>query len=61
MKSQALSHGVPVLPNYSFDQAIAAVMDLVMEHATQRAAEIRDAAADEETARAEGGVGGKTA
>ena len=55
VKSQALSHGVPVLPNYSFDQAIAAVMDLVMEHATQRAAEIRDAAVDEETARAEAG------
>jgi 2-phosphoglycerate kinase len=43
VKSQALSHGVPVLPNYSFDQAIAAVMDLVMEGTTQRAAEIRDA------------------
>lgn len=42
VKSQALSHGVPVLPNYSFDQAIAAVMDLVMEHTTQRATEIRD-------------------
>jgi 2-phosphoglycerate kinase len=40
VKSQALSHGVPVLPNYSFDQAIAAVMDLVMEHTTQRAREI---------------------
>ena len=37
VKSQALSHGVPVLPNYSFDQSIAAVMDLVMERATQRA------------------------
>ncbi len=34
VKSQALSHGVPVLPNYSFDQSIAAVMDLVMERAT---------------------------
>jgi 2-phosphoglycerate kinase len=44
VKSQALSHGVPVLPNYSFDQAIAAVMDLIMERATQRAAEIRVAA-----------------
>ena len=41
VKSQALSHGVPVLPNYSFDQSIAAVMDLVMERATLRAAEIR--------------------
>ena len=44
VKSQALSHGVPVLPNYSFDQAIAAVMDLVMERTTQRAAEIHEAA-----------------
>ena len=42
VKSQALSHGVPVLPNYSFDQAIAAVMDLVMEHTTQRAREINE-------------------
>jgi 2-phosphoglycerate kinase len=44
VKSQALSHGVPVLPNYSFDQSIAVVMDLVMERTTQRAAEIREAA-----------------
>lgn len=44
VKSQALSHGVPMLPNYSFDQSIAAVMDLVMERATLRAAEIRAAA-----------------
>ena len=29
MKSQALSHGVPVIPNYSFDQSIATVIDLV--------------------------------
>jgi hypothetical protein len=32
---------VPVIPNYSFDQAIAAVTDLVMERATSRAAELR--------------------
>jgi 2-phosphoglycerate kinase len=37
VKSQALAHGVPVIPNYSFDQSIAAVIDLVMEHATDRA------------------------
>jgi 2-phosphoglycerate kinase len=37
IKSQALAHGVPVIPNYSFDQSIAAVIDLVMEHATDRA------------------------
>ena len=34
IKSQALAHGVPVIPNYSFDQSIAAVIDLVMEQAT---------------------------
>jgi len=37
VKSQALAHGVPVIPNYSFDQSIAAVIDLVMERATARA------------------------
>jgi 2-phosphoglycerate kinase len=44
VKSQALAHGVPVIPNYSFDQSIAAVIDLVMERATEHAAEHRDAA-----------------
>jgi len=39
IKSQALSHGVPVIPNYSFDRSIAAVIDLVMERATERAAQ----------------------
>jgi 2-phosphoglycerate kinase len=34
VKSQALSHGVPIIPNHSFDQAISAVLDLVMERAT---------------------------
>jgi 2-phosphoglycerate kinase len=37
VKSQALAHGVPVIPNYSFDHAIAAVTDLVMEQVTARA------------------------
>jgi 2-phosphoglycerate kinase len=37
IKRQALGHGVPVIPNYSFDQSIAAVMDLVMERVTARA------------------------
>jgi 2-phosphoglycerate kinase len=41
VKSQALSHGVPVVPNYSFDQALSAVIDLVMERATQRAKDFR--------------------
>jgi 2-phosphoglycerate kinase len=38
---RALSHGVPVIPNHSFDQSIAAVVDLVMDRATARAAELR--------------------
>jgi 2-phosphoglycerate kinase len=38
VRSQALAHGVPVIPNYSFDQSIAAVIDLVMERVTARAA-----------------------
>jgi len=42
IKSQALSHGVPVIPNYNFDQALAAVIDLVMERATERAALLRN-------------------
>jgi 2-phosphoglycerate kinase len=35
IKSQALSHGVPVIPNYSLDQALAAVIDLVVEKAIE--------------------------
>jgi len=41
VKSQALSHGVPIIPNYNFDQALASVIDLVMERATERAAQVR--------------------
>jgi 2-phosphoglycerate kinase len=41
VKSQALSHGVPIIPNYNFDQAVASVIDLVMEKATERAAQVR--------------------
>ena len=41
IKSQALSHGVPVIPNYSLDQALAAVIDLVVEKAGEA---IRDGA-----------------
>jgi 2-phosphoglycerate kinase len=33
IKSQALSHGVPVIPNYSLDQALSAVIDLVVDKA----------------------------
>lgn len=39
IKSQALSHGVPIVPNHSFDQAISAVLDLVMDRATARIAQ----------------------
>ena len=39
IKSQALAHGVPVIPNYSFDQSIATVIDLVMERVTERLGE----------------------
>lgn len=39
IKSQALSHGVPVVSNHSFDQAISALIDLVMDRATTRAAQ----------------------
>ena len=37
IKSQALSHGVPVIPNYNLDQSLAAVIDLVVERATEPA------------------------
>jgi 2-phosphoglycerate kinase len=37
IKSQALSHGVPVVSNHSFDQALSSLIDLVMERATERA------------------------
>jgi len=39
VKGQALAHGVPVIPNHSFDQTIATVIDLVMDKATSQAAE----------------------
>ena len=35
IKSQALSHGVPTVPNYSLDQALTAVIDLVVQRATE--------------------------
>jgi len=37
---QAGAHGVPVIANHGFDQAIADVVDLVMERAIERAAEV---------------------
>jgi 2-phosphoglycerate kinase len=36
IKSQALSHGVPVVPNAGFDQTLAALIDLVMDRASER-------------------------
>jgi 2-phosphoglycerate kinase len=33
IKSQALTHNVPVIPNYSLDQALSAIIDLVVERA----------------------------
>lgn len=36
VKSQALSHGVPIIPNYNFDHAIAATIELVMERGAER-------------------------
>jgi 2-phosphoglycerate kinase len=44
IKSQALSHGVPVVPNYDFDLTLAAVIDLVMERAMEHATRIGSAA-----------------
>ncbi|HEY7659148.1 MAG TPA: hypothetical protein VIC58_00955 [Actinomycetota bacterium] len=41
IKSQAMSHGVPVIPNHSFDRTLAAIIDLVMERATERASRHR--------------------
>jgi 2-phosphoglycerate kinase len=43
IKSQALSHGVPVVPNYDFDRSLTAVIDLVMEKAMERTAQHRPA------------------
>jgi len=40
VKTQALSHDVPVIPNFGFDQSIAAVIDLVMERTTARAVQV---------------------
>ena len=50
IRSQALAHGVPVIRNYSLDQAIAAAIDLVVqratEHLTATGVEAPDAAGD---------------
>lgn len=36
IKSQALSHGVPIIPNYNLDQTLASVIDLVIGRAIER-------------------------
>jgi 2-phosphoglycerate kinase len=38
IKSQALSHDWPVIASYSLDQTIAAIIDLVVDRATERLA-----------------------
>jgi 2-phosphoglycerate kinase len=45
IKSQALSHGWPIVPSYNLDQTIAAVIDLAVEKATERAGAPRPSAA----------------
>jgi 2-phosphoglycerate kinase len=39
IKSQALSHGVPVVPNYGLDRTLGAIIDLVMDSASERLGE----------------------
>lgn len=40
IKSQALAHGAPVIPNYSLDQCLSEVIDLVMKEATDRSTKV---------------------
>jgi 2-phosphoglycerate kinase len=57
IKSQALSHDWPIVPSYNLDQTIAAVIDLVVEKATERADAHRSGAAPDPTVlELEGGV-----
>ena len=51
VKSQALSHGVPIIPNYNFDQALASVIDLVMERTTDRAKQLHSVPASAQEGR----------
>lgn len=61
IRSQALTHGVPVIANYSFDRALAAVIDIVMERATERAAQHRvDASASPPAEPVHAGEGGRS-
>ncbi len=58
VKGQALAHGVPVIPNHSFDQTIATVIDLVMDKAISQVPDPAPAAPDGQTA---GETAGETA
>lgn len=57
IKSQALSHGWPIIPNYHLDQALAAVVDLVVDRATERVAQ--HGTAEDKVIPLEGIEGGK--
>jgi 2-phosphoglycerate kinase len=41
IKSQALFHNVPVIPNYNLDQTFAAIIDLIVARASERANQSR--------------------
>ncbi|MGH2682157.1 MAG: 2-phosphoglycerate kinase [Actinomycetota bacterium] len=56
IKSQALSHGWPIVPSYSLDQTIASVIELVVERATEWAAAHRPATEPVRVHELEGGV-----
>jgi 2-phosphoglycerate kinase len=55
VKSQALSHGWPIVPSYSLDQTIADVINLVVERAMEWAAAHRPAAEPVRVHELEGG------
>jgi 2-phosphoglycerate kinase len=56
IKSQALSHGWPIVPSYDLDQTIADVIDLVVERATEWAAAHRPATEPMRVPELEGGI-----
>ena len=56
IKSQALSHGWPIIPSYDLDQTIADVIDLVVERATEWAAAHPRAADRMRVPELEGGI-----
>ena len=58
IKSQALSHNWPVVRNYNLDQALSAVIDLVVERATQRAERAGPRPSDAHVIELEGGKAG---